>query len=191
MLRIGLLPPSKQLADECDDELLLEIAILSNFDPTYVRSHLVPPKTHAERTEVRRKDGEDDFGGREVMASPAAIDYCKRLSHFKVKAASLTPCLRHRQGAVDVPFFNFCRTSSRSGILNPYFQYFTGEEFFQHAFPHERSNLSPWRKRLGEKLVQQIRGRLTRRYGDGDWMLDDDLPKAAAFHAPSVRLALR
>ena len=33
-----------------------------------------------------------------------------------------------------------------------YFQYFTGEEFFQHAFPHERSDLSHWRKRLGDKL---------------------------------------
>lgn len=35
---------------------------------------------------------------------------------------------------------------------DPYFQYFTGEEFFQHAFPHERSDLSHWRKRLGDKL---------------------------------------
>ena len=34
----------------------------------------------------------------------------------------------------------------------PYFQYFTGEEFFQHEFPHERSDLSHWRKRLGDKL---------------------------------------
>ena len=29
---------------------------------------------------------------------------------------------------------------------------FTGEEFFQHSFPHERSDLSHWRKRLGDKL---------------------------------------
>ena len=35
---------------------------------------------------------------------------------------------------------------------DPYFQHFTGEEFFQHAFPHERSDLSHWRVRLGEKL---------------------------------------
>src|SRR5262249_9774021 len=28
----------------------------------------------------------------------------------------------------------------------------TGEEFFQHEFPHERSDLSHWRKRLGGKL---------------------------------------
>ncbi|MGY4627160.1 hypothetical protein ACVWY3_004916 [Bradyrhizobium sp. USDA 4486] len=37
-------------------------------------------------------------------------------------------------------------------VHDPYFQYFTGKEFFQHAFPHERSDLSHWRKRLGDKL---------------------------------------
>ena len=37
-------------------------------------------------------------------------------------------------------------------VHDPYFQHFTGEKFFQHAFPHERSDLSHWRKRLGSKL---------------------------------------
>jgi IS5 family transposase len=37
-------------------------------------------------------------------------------------------------------------------VYDPYFQHFTGEEFFQHLFPHERSDLSHWRKRLGDKL---------------------------------------
>ena len=37
-------------------------------------------------------------------------------------------------------------------VYDPYFQHFTGEEFFQHAFPHERSDLSHWRQRLGDKL---------------------------------------
>src|SRR5580765_6926114 len=37
-------------------------------------------------------------------------------------------------------------------VYDPYFQYFTGEEFFQHEFPHERSDLSHWRKRLGDRL---------------------------------------
>ena len=37
-------------------------------------------------------------------------------------------------------------------VYDPYFQHFTGEEFFQHQFPHERSDLSHWRKRLGDKL---------------------------------------
>src|SRR5881397_942806 len=29
-------------------------------------------------------------------------------------------------------------------VHDPYFQFFTGEEFFQHIFPHERSDLSHW-----------------------------------------------
>jgi len=37
-------------------------------------------------------------------------------------------------------------------VHDPYFQHFTGCEFFQHDFPHERSDLSHWRKRLGDKL---------------------------------------
>src|SRR5665213_971937 len=37
-------------------------------------------------------------------------------------------------------------------VYDPYFQHFTGEEFFRHSFPHERSDLSHWRKRLGGKL---------------------------------------
>ena len=37
-------------------------------------------------------------------------------------------------------------------VENPYFQYFTGEEFFQHALPHERSGMSHWRQRVGDKL---------------------------------------
>src|SRR5450432_4886765 len=37
-------------------------------------------------------------------------------------------------------------------VYDPYFQHFTGYEFFQHEFPHERSDLSHWRKRLGDKL---------------------------------------
>jgi IS5 family transposase len=41
---------------------------------------------------------------------------------------------------------------------------FTGEEFFQHEFPHERSDLTYWRKRLGSKLetllAESLRGRM-------------------------------
>jgi len=37
-------------------------------------------------------------------------------------------------------------------VYDPYFQYFTGEEFFQHKFPHERSDLNHWSNRLGDKL---------------------------------------
>ncbi len=37
-------------------------------------------------------------------------------------------------------------------VHDPYFQYFTGEEFFRHALPHERSGMSHWRKRVGDHL---------------------------------------
>ncbi|MDA1098680.1 MAG: IS5 family transposase [Proteobacteria bacterium] len=37
-------------------------------------------------------------------------------------------------------------------VHDPYFQYFTGEEFFQHDLPHERSGMSHWRNRIGETL---------------------------------------
>jgi len=37
-------------------------------------------------------------------------------------------------------------------VHDPYVEQFTGEAFFHHAFPHERSDLSHWRKRLGDKL---------------------------------------
>ena len=37
-------------------------------------------------------------------------------------------------------------------VFDPYFQYFTGEEFFQHDLPHERSGMSHWRKRIGGHL---------------------------------------
>lgn len=37
-------------------------------------------------------------------------------------------------------------------VRDPYSQHFTGEAFFQHEFPHERSDLSHWCKRFGDKL---------------------------------------
>ena len=37
-------------------------------------------------------------------------------------------------------------------VHDPYFQYFTGEAFFQHELVHERSGLSHWRKRVGDHL---------------------------------------
>ncbi len=37
-------------------------------------------------------------------------------------------------------------------VQDPYFQYFTGEEFFQHVLLHERSGMSHWRKRIGDRL---------------------------------------
>ena len=37
-------------------------------------------------------------------------------------------------------------------VHDPYFQYLTGEEFFQHELRHERSGMSHWRKRIGDQL---------------------------------------
>ena len=37
-------------------------------------------------------------------------------------------------------------------VHDPYFQHFTGEEFFQHVLRHERSGMSHWRKRIGDRL---------------------------------------
>src|SRR6201984_1764834 len=41
-------------------------------------------------------------------------------------------------------------------VENPYFQYFCGEEFFQHPLPLERSSLSRWRQRMGEEKAQAL-----------------------------------
>jgi len=34
-------------------------------------------------------------------------------------------------------------------IENPYFQFFSGETFFQHALPVDRSSMTRWRQRIG------------------------------------------
>src|SRR5882724_6606193 len=52
-------------------------------------------------------------------------------------------------------------------VYDPYFQHFTGEEFFQHEFPHERSDLNHWRKRLGGKLELLLTESLRVAYGTG------------------------
>ena len=36
---------------------------------------------------------------------------------------------------------------------NPYFQYFCGEEFFQHRVMFDRSSLTRWRQRMGEEKL--------------------------------------
>ena len=41
-------------------------------------------------------------------------------------------------------------------VENPYFQYFCGEEFFQHELPFERSSLTRWRQRMGEERLQAL-----------------------------------
>jgi transposase, IS5 family len=41
-------------------------------------------------------------------------------------------------------------------VENPYYQYFCGEEFFQHKLVLDRSSLSNWRKRMGEEKVRAL-----------------------------------
>ena len=41
-------------------------------------------------------------------------------------------------------------------IENPYFQYFCGEEFFQHRLVLDRSSLTRWRQRMGEERLQAL-----------------------------------
>src|SRR4029077_592002 len=39
---------------------------------------------------------------------------------------------------------------------DPYMQYFCGEEYFQHAFPLERSGMTHFRKRVGESALETL-----------------------------------
>jgi IS5 family transposase len=41
-------------------------------------------------------------------------------------------------------------------IENPYYQYFCGEEFFQHRPVFDRSSLTRWRNRMGEERLQAL-----------------------------------
>src|ERR1700730_12008360 len=41
-------------------------------------------------------------------------------------------------------------------IENPYYQYFCGEEFFQHRLPLDRSSMTHWRNRMGEERPQAL-----------------------------------
>lgn len=41
-------------------------------------------------------------------------------------------------------------------VENPYWQYFCGERYFQHKAPCDRSNLSRWRKRIGEEGAEEF-----------------------------------
>jgi len=41
-------------------------------------------------------------------------------------------------------------------VENPYYQFFCGEEFFQHRLPFERSSLTRWRQRMGEDKLAAL-----------------------------------
>jgi transposase, IS5 family len=41
-------------------------------------------------------------------------------------------------------------------VENPYYQYFCGEEFFQHTLVFDRSSLTRWRQRMGEEKLKAL-----------------------------------
>ena len=41
-------------------------------------------------------------------------------------------------------------------LENPYYQFFCGEEFFQHRLVFDRSSLTRWRQRIGEEKLQAL-----------------------------------
>ena len=41
-------------------------------------------------------------------------------------------------------------------IVNPYYQYLCGEEFFQHDLKMERSSMTHWRNRVGSDLLVKL-----------------------------------
>jgi IS5 family transposase len=41
-------------------------------------------------------------------------------------------------------------------VENPYYQFFCGEEFFQHRLVFDRSSLTRWRQRMGEQRLQAL-----------------------------------
>lgn len=59
-------------------------------------------------------------------------------------------------------------------VENPYFQYFTGEEFFCHEAPFDRSSMTRWRQRLGDdKLAELIKESLATAHRTGALRLGD------------------
>lgn len=41
-------------------------------------------------------------------------------------------------------------------VYDPYFQYFCGEKYFQHELKMERSSMTHWRKRVGDKFCETL-----------------------------------
>ena len=41
-------------------------------------------------------------------------------------------------------------------VENPYYQYFCGEEFFQHRLAFDHSSLTRWRQRMGEEKLKAL-----------------------------------
>lgn len=88
-------------------------------------------------------------------------------------------------------------------VENPYYQYFCGEEYFQHRFAIQRSSMTHWRKRVGEDFFEKLLQESLRLAFDSNALKKNQLkrivvdttvqPKAVAFptDARSMVKALR
>lgn len=84
-------------------------------------------------------------------------------------------------------------------LQNPYYQLFCGEEFFYHRLPFDRSSLTRWRQRMGDKqlsaLLQESLATATRtgaaKPADFTKVIVDTMvqPKAIAFPTDAKLLA--
>lgn len=57
--------------------------------------------------------------------------------------------LKHLRGISD-------EQTVRDWVENPYWQFFCGEEFFQHALPIDPSQMTRWRQRIGDAGVEKL-----------------------------------
>ena len=57
--------------------------------------------------------------------------------------------LKHLKGLSD-------EQTVRGWVENPYWQFFCGEEFFQHSLPIDPSQMTRWRQRIGEDGVEKL-----------------------------------
>lgn len=57
--------------------------------------------------------------------------------------------LKHLKGISD-------EQTVRDWVENPYWQFFCGEEFFQHALPIDPSQMTRWRQRIGDAGVENL-----------------------------------
>ena len=64
-------------------------------------------------------------------------------------------------------------------VENPYYQYFTGETFFQHQPPIDPSSLTRWRGRIGEEGVEWLLTQ-TIRAGQKSGAIDENSVKRVA-----------
>jgi IS5 family transposase len=124
------------------------------------------------RPKERRETGQGDF-------LRSRLDAIIDMSHSLVKLARTMdwPHLEQKFGAVyeDKPGRPPLPTRLMAGLAilkytydlsdevlcerwleNPYYQFFCGEEFFQHCLVFDRSSLTRWRQRMGEERLQAL-----------------------------------